>query len=96
MYEKITRWPGRTLAALVVLFLGIGAAPALGEPTGVRDALGGGGARLLVEWPGGVPAGAGQLADGEQPRTVVDHVSESGPSSGWRLKRCVQEASDGD
>ncbi|MDX3387618.1 GEVED domain-containing protein [Streptomyces niveiscabiei] len=59
MYEKTTRWPGRTLAALVVLFLGIGAAPALGEPAGVRDALGGGGARLLVDWPGG----SGALGD---------------------------------
>ncbi|WP_143573254.1 hypothetical protein, partial [Streptomyces acidiscabies] len=64
MYEKITRWPGRTLAALVVLFLGIGAAPALGEPTGVRDALGGGGARLLVEWPGGVGVLGDSLSGG--------------------------------
>jgi len=65
MYEKTTRWPGRTLAALVVLFLAIGTAPALGEPTGLRDPLGNGGARLLAEWPsGGGVLGEG-LSDGE-------------------------------
>ncbi|MET8982596.1 glycine-rich protein [Streptomyces sp. NPDC004539] len=72
MYEKTTRWPGRTLAALVVLFLAIGTAPALGEPTGLRDALGNGGARLLAEWP----SGGGALGEG---------LSDSG-GAGYRVE----------
>ncbi|QNP74703.1 DUF11 domain-containing protein [Streptomyces roseirectus] len=72
MHEKTTRRPGRILAALVVLFLGIGTAPALGEPTGPRDALGGGGARLLADWPAASGSLGDSLSDGAGYRVVFE------------------------
>ncbi|WP_416970237.1 isopeptide-forming domain-containing fimbrial protein [Streptomyces sp. 4F14] len=65
MYATLTRGPGRLLTALVVLFLGIGAAPALGEPTfSLRDQLGGGAPVLLADWGAGAGALGDTLSDG--------------------------------
>ncbi len=42
--------------------------------------------RPVADGAHGQSGGPGQLADGEKSGAVVDHVGQSGPSSGWRLK----------